>query len=543
MPARELAAALGYGPAAAGGHDPLSFAQGAALAARPAVARELGVQHRRGRAAERAGSEPRILRAALTEVTRRHAVLRTPFGERTAASGNGLRRRPSCRCRSSTLAGLPDAAATGGPPPGRRRDAAGLRSAPRPLLRVRLLRLAPAEHAALLTLHHIAGDGWSMGVLVREVGALYAAFAAGLPSPPLLPLPLQYARHRPPAAPDARRRRSRGTARLLAAAARRGAEEIGLPFDHPAPRGSPRAPGEERARCACAGGLGGGAGLARRHRLHGAARRLEGPPAPAERQLGQSSSVRRSRTATAAEIEGLIGFFVNTLVLRTDLAGGRLGFRELVERVRETAVGPSRTRTCRSSGWSKRSLRSAAWRGRPCFQVMFALQNAPFEELALPGLTLAPLAAENRTAKFDLSFLLAEAGDEISGSLTFSRDLFEPGDRRAVAACLGALLAGAAGRSRRAGRRAALDEPRRAGRGLAGVERRAGTRGARRCLHAVRPPGGTLAAGRGPAATARRPSPIASWPAAWQPWGGPCAATAWSRRRWPACWCAALPRR
>src|SRR6185369_8378763 len=61
-----------------------------------------------------------------------------------------------------------------------------------PLLRRRLMRLDARDHVLLMTMHHIISDGWSMGVLLRAVGSLYAAFAAGRPSP-LPELPLQYA--------------------------------------------------------------------------------------------------------------------------------------------------------------------------------------------------------------------------------------------------------------------------------------------------------------------------------------------------------------
>ena len=92
---------------------------------------------------------------------------------------------------------------------------------------------------------------------------------------------------------------------------------------------------------------------------------------------------------THREPEGLIGFFVNTLVMRTDLSGDP-SFRELLQRVRETALGRTRTRTCRSRSWWRSCSRSGICRATPLFQVMFALQNAAAEAAGAAGAAMLP---------------------------------------------------------------------------------------------------------------------------------------------------------
>jgi non-ribosomal peptide synthetase component F len=128
-----------------------------------------------------------------------------------------------------------------------------------------------------------------------------------------------------------------------------------------------------------------------------------------------------------AEIEPLIGFFVNTLVLRTDLSG-QPSFRRLLQRVRHTALAAY---THQDLPFEKlvealqpeRSLSHA-----PLFQVMFAWQTvAQPAAVSLPDLRLAPVATENRTAKFDLSLSLAQEGDYLGGVLEYNRDLFTEG--------------------------------------------------------------------------------------------------------------------
>jgi non-ribosomal peptide synthetase component F len=122
--------------------------------------------------------------------------------------------------------------------------------------------------------------------------------------------------------------------------------------------------------------------------------------------------------------EGLIGFFVNTLVIRTRLAGDP----ELVELL-------ARVRECTLAAFAHQDLPFEKLVGElrlernmshaPLFQVAFVVQNAPFAPLVIPGLTVAPVAVDSGTAKFDLTATLVPAGGSLLGTLEYNRDLFD----------------------------------------------------------------------------------------------------------------------
>jgi amino acid adenylation domain-containing protein len=293
-----------------------------------------------------------------------------------------------------------------------------------PLLRASLLRLGEREHVLLLTLHHIAADGWSVSVLTRELVALYEAFHAGQPSP-LAPLALQY--------PDFavwQRRMLQGEA--LEAQLRYWKSHLSgapalleLPTDRPRPgvqsyRGALRRltlPADLTARLDS---------LARREGATLFMLLLAAFDVLLWRYTGQTDLVVGTDIANRnrAETEGLIGFFVNQLALRVDLSGDPT-FRELLGRVREVALG----------GYAHQDLpfeelvkglnpeRSMAY--APLFQVKLVLQNAPASQLEVPGLTLRSLEPEIDTAKLDLTLLISEGSEGLSIAVEYSTDLFE----------------------------------------------------------------------------------------------------------------------
>src|ERR1044072_6359471 len=125
-----------------------------------------------------------------------------------------------------------------------------------------------------------------------------------------------------------------------------------------------------------------------------------------------------------AEIENLIGFFVNTLVLRTDVSGNPT-FRELVQRVRETALGAYTHQDVPFEMLVEVLQPERSLSYTPLFQVLFALQNAPQEKLELSGLTLDLLDIDSGTAHFDLALLLEETEDGLEGVCEYSTDLFD----------------------------------------------------------------------------------------------------------------------
>ena len=269
---------------------------------------------------------------------------------------------------------------------------------------------APGEHVLVVVVHHIAGDGWSMGAAgARPVGGVCGA--AGGAGAGLGAAAGAVRRLRAVAAGAAGRRGRPGqpagrSAGLLAAGAGRvRRRELALPADRPRP-----AVASHRGACGArsmsgAGCMRGLAALARRARgdaVHGGA---GGGwrcccPGWARGRTSRSASPVAGRTDEA--LDELVGFFVNTLVLRTDLSGDP-AFAELLGRVREAGLGAFAIRMCRSSGWWRRWPRPGRWPRHPLFQVMVALQNnaAGGAGPARPG-GAARVPAARAAARFDL---------------------------------------------------------------------------------------------------------------------------------------------
>ncbi|HEY3478687.1 MAG TPA: condensation domain-containing protein, partial [Streptomyces sp.] len=287
-----------------------------------------------------------------------------------------------------------------------------------PVLRARLLRLAAEEHLLALTVHHIAADGWSLGVLLREVAALYAGS-------PLPPLPVQYADFA-----VWQRRWLAGAALERETAWWRG-ELAGAPpaLDLPADRPRPAVRGARGAHLTfrwpveTASGV---AVLARRAAatpfmiLLGLFQSLLARHAGREDVVVGVPVAGRDRT----EIEGLIGFFVNTLVLRTSL-GGDPAFLELIARVRRTALGAWEHQHLPFEKLVEELAPQRDPSRTPLVQVAFAFQNVPRPEVDLGGLRLLPVEVSSGTAKFDLTVTLEEREGGIEGAVEHDTGLFD----------------------------------------------------------------------------------------------------------------------
>lgn len=293
-----------------------------------------------------------------------------------------------------------------------------------PLLRITLVHLDEAEHVVLLTMHHIVSDAWSTGVLVRELTALYEAFSTGQPSP-LRGLPIQYADF-------AAWQRQRLQGEVLDAQLSYWQKQLSgslpvlqLPADRPRPK-------------------------VQTFQGAGQSFSISTELTEALKTLSQNEEVTLFMTLLAAfktllyrytfqedilvgspiasrnriEIEGLIGFFVNTLVLRTDLSGNPT-FRELLRRVRQITRDAYDHQDLPFEKLVEELQPERDLSYSPLFQVKFMLENAPKENLKLPGLTLSLMDSENSTAKLDLSLDMYETPSGLMGVFEYNTDLFD----------------------------------------------------------------------------------------------------------------------
>ena len=293
-----------------------------------------------------------------------------------------------------------------------------------PLVRASLLRLAEREHIVIVVMHHAVSDGWSVGILIREMSALYEAFRHDRPSP--LPEPsIQYADYaawqRNWLSGDVLDVHLAYWTKQLA-----GLPDLELPTDRPRPP-VPSQRGGERSMKLGRSTLDGLRDLGRQEGTTLYMTLLTAFQVLLHRHTGQEDLAVGTPIAarTHPELEDLIGFFVSTLVMRGDLSGDP-GFRELLKRLRRTAIEAyahqdlpfeklvTVLHTHRDSSRS------------PLFQVMFALQNAPLPALQSPELELTPLDSTSGTSKFDLTLFAMEDPDGLRLTMEYSSDLFEP---------------------------------------------------------------------------------------------------------------------
>jgi len=294
-----------------------------------------------------------------------------------------------------------------------------------PLLRACLLRLAKDDHILVLTFHHIVIDGWSRGVWLRELAALYGALVQGAP-PPLPALPVQYADFAAWQQEQWRKRASLGPHLEYWQKQLAGTPSlIELPADRPRPatqsyRGVRESLSLEKALLERLSQLGQKEGCTLFMVL------LAGFQALIARYTGKEDLVIGSPVAgrTRAELEGLMGCFLNPLVLRADLSGDP-SFHEILRRTRRVALDAyahqefpfeklvAELRPVRDLGYS------------PVFQIMFVMQNAPAPLLAGGHLNLQPFEIDSGVSKLDLTLSLEETASGCTGWIEYSTDLFD----------------------------------------------------------------------------------------------------------------------
>ena len=293
-----------------------------------------------------------------------------------------------------------------------------------PLLRVTLLRLADDEHVMLITMHHIISDGWSIKVLIREIGELYEAYANDreitLPD-----LPIQYADFAAWQRGWLQGERLEEQLSYWRTQLADAPPLLELPTDRPRPtfktfHGADICLSLSRDLSA---------GISRLSRREGATvfmTLLAAFSTLLYRYSGQRDILIGTPIANRnrAETESLIGFFINTLVLRTRFTE-QMTFRELLGQVRETALDAYAHQDLPFEKLVEELQPERTLSHSPLFQILFHLQNAVTEGLELAGVSMDQLEVETQTAKFDLSLSLSESEAGLVGRLNYNTDLFD----------------------------------------------------------------------------------------------------------------------
>jgi amino acid adenylation domain-containing protein len=365
------------------------------------------------------------LERSLNEIVRRHETLRTRFGVVDGLARQMVEPAVTLAFPVVDLDSLPE---------GQRMAEAERRAqaeaqqpfdlAVAPLIRVQLLRLHNTDHLLVVTVHHIVADGWSMGVFLRELNALYVAFSLGQPAS-LPELPVQYVDY------AAWQREWLDTAETLAEQLRYWQQRMGgslsvleLPADHPRPpiqslRGaiylfelSPAFSAELQALSRTEGVTLFMIFLAALQTL------LFRYTGETDQRVGTPIANRPQ-----PELQGLIGLFVNTLVLRQDLSNDP-SFRDLLKRVRDTCLEAYTHQDVPFEKLVELVQPERDLSHTPLFQVMLA-QQAPLPAMVLGDLRVHRLALDSGTAKFDLTLFFEDKDSGIECMWEYNCDIFE----------------------------------------------------------------------------------------------------------------------
>ncbi|HWC65367.1 MAG TPA: condensation domain-containing protein, partial [Thermoanaerobaculia bacterium] len=293
-----------------------------------------------------------------------------------------------------------------------------------PMIRALLLREGARRHVLVLTMHHIATDGWSVSILFRELGAFYDAFRRGT-RPDVPGLRIGYTDF-------AVWQRRRFSGRALEAELGWWKHELAdapaildLPADRPRPGVAAWSGAVHIAtlppELAAAVRL-----LFRRERTTLFMTLLAAFQTLLHRYAGQDDVLVGAPIANrqSTETEGLIGFFANTLVMRGRFAGDPT-FREFLGRARETALGAFEHQDLPFEKLVEELRPERSVGQNPLFQAMFALQNAPREPLRLDGIACAPVDVALRLAKFDIAIYVFDGPAGLRTTWEYNTALFD----------------------------------------------------------------------------------------------------------------------
>ena len=362
---------------------------------------------------------------SLREILRRHETLRTNFvkvdGKPKLTIGtadgwsmqtvsvahlSGLEQDDEVQCLTQQEAKLPFDLTSGA------------------LLRATLFALSEQKHVLMLTMHHIASDGWSLSVFLRELTDLYPAFCKGLPSP-LAELPIQYVDY-------AAWHRQYLQAGILEEQFPYWKQQlngklpvIDLPADHPRPR--VQAMRGTRKRCAFPRELteklkafSATEDITLFMTLLAGFKALLYRYGAGEDIIVGSASANRGRP----DLKDLIGFFINDLVFRTQVSG-ELTVRELLGRIREVVLQGFRHPDVPFDHLVEALRPERDLNRSPIFQVMCVLQNFPTMSLNLAGLQVTLMEVDKGSTPYDLSIEMAERDGILYLDYEYSTDLFE----------------------------------------------------------------------------------------------------------------------
>jgi amino acid adenylation domain-containing protein len=370
--------------------------------------------------------EAPVLARSLGEIVRRHEALRTVFASAEGVPVQVIRPAGDSLLAVIDLSGLPE--------PEREREALWLAwlegrrpfdLARGPLLRAALLQLGAERHVMLFNMHHIVSDGWSMGLLVREVTALYEAFRQGLPSP-LPELAVQYADF-------AHWQRQWLSGEVLESEVAHWRQRLAgapplleLPTDRPRPavqtyRGAEQPLELSRELSGALWAFSRSEGVTLFMTLLAAFQLL------LSRYSGQRDLTVGTPIAgrNRLETEGLIGFFINTLVLRGDLSDAP-SFRELLGRVREMVLDAYTHQDLPFEMLVEQLQPERSLSHEPLFQVMLTLEATPrSRKVELPGLTMRPVVAESGLVHFDLTLGVVDGSETLWWSMDYRTELFD----------------------------------------------------------------------------------------------------------------------
>jgi acyl-CoA synthetase (AMP-forming)/AMP-acid ligase II len=360
------------------------------------------------------------LEKSLNEIIRRHEVLRTHFPMNNGTAIQVIASNLNLTLSVTDLSDWPD----------RETEAQRLAAseaqrsfdlAQGPLIRVGLLRLNKDVHVLLLTMHHIVFDGWSMGVLLRELATLYNAFCIGKPSP-LAKLPVQYVdfAHWQWLQGETLNTQLSYWKQKLA-----DISVLNLPTDRPRPavqtfRGGKQSLVLSKSLSDSLKALSQQENVTLFMTLLAAFQIL------LHRYTGQDDIIVGSPIAGRhlVETEKLIGVFINTLVLRTDFSGNPT-FQTLLARVRETALGAYAHQTLPFEKLVEELQPERDLSRTPLFQVLFQLRNIPNEVLEVQKLRMDKFEFETGVTQLDLALDMVDKAEGLSCVLKYNTDLFD----------------------------------------------------------------------------------------------------------------------